>query len=155
MTLASTDEIRNIMTERLETIKVTNSAREAALKMKNANVGSLAVLHEDGRPAGIVTERDLVRKVCADEKSSSKVTVQELLSSPVITVHASTRIGEAAEIMLKNKIRHLLVVDEENRPDGIVSATDIVSYVWKRTIVMMQADMEVIAALEKEGRFYF
>ncbi len=148
--------IGEIMTDRLETIKVINTAQEAAIKMKEKNVSSLAVLHEDGSAAGIVTERDFVRRLCTTEKSSSKVRIQEIISSPVKTVSPDTSIGEAADIMVRNRIRHLLVIDQEdNKPVGIVSETDIVSYVRKNSEIMLQADREVLEALENEGRFYF
>lgn len=145
-----------IMTERLETIKVIETAQAAALKMTKKDVSSLAVIHEDGRPAGIVTERDFVRRICVSDKISSKVKVQEIISSPVKTVNTDTSIGEAADIMVRNRIRHLLVTEKEDkRPIGIVSATDIVAYVRENREVMMQVDKDVIRALEKEGRFYF
>ena len=148
--------VGQIMTERLETIKVSDTAQEAAIKMTKKNVSSLAVVHEDGRPAGIVTERDIVRRVCAIEKISLNVKVQDIISSPVRTVNADTSIGEAADIMLRNRIRHLLVIDKKDKkPIGIVSATDIVAYVRENNEVMMQVDKDVIKALEKEGRFYF
>lgn len=148
--------IGEIMTERLETIKVINTAQEAAIKMKEKNVSSLAVVHEDGSAAGIVTERDFVRRLCTTEKNSSKVKVQEIISSPVKTVNPDTSIGEAADIMVRNRIRHLLVTDkEDNKPVGIVSATDIVAYVRRNSEIMLQADREVLEALEREGRFYF
>jgi len=144
------------MTERVETIKVINTAQEAASRMAEKNVSSLAVVHEDGRPAGIVTERDLVRRVCAADKVSSKVKVQEIISSPVEAVNADTSIGEASDIMVRNKIRHLLVTDKEDKkPIGILSATDIVAYVRENSEAKMQVDRDVITALEKEGRFYF
>lgn len=148
--------IGEIMTEKVETIKVIDTAKDAAMKMTKKNVSSLAVVHEDGRPAGIVTERDLVRRICASDKISSRVKVQEIISSPVETVNTDTSIGEAADIMVRNRIRHLLVTDKEDKKSiGIVSATDIVAYVRENSEVMMQVDKDVIKALEKEGRFYF
>ena len=78
--------VNEIMTERLETIKVINTAQEAAERMKDKNVSSLAVFHEDDSPAGIVTERDFVRRLCTNDKRSSEVKNQELISPPAKTV---------------------------------------------------------------------
>lgn len=148
--------IGEIMTEKLETIKVIETAQEAAIKMTKKNVSSLAVVHEDGRPAAIVTERDFVRRICVTDKISSRVKVQEIISSPVKTVNIDTSIGEAADIMVRNRVRHLLVTDkEEMKPLGIVTSTDIVAYLRENSGVMMQVDKDVIKALEEEGRFYF
>lgn len=148
--------IGEIMTEKLETINVINTAQEAAMKMTKKNLSSLAVLYEDGRPAGIITERDFVRRICVTDKVSSRVKVQEIISSPVKTLNIDTPIGEAADIMVRNRVRHLLVTDKEDRkPIGVVSSTDIVAYVRENSGVMVQIDKGVIKALEKEGRFYF
>jgi signal-transduction protein with cAMP-binding, CBS, and nucleotidyltransferase domain len=148
--------IGELMTEKLETINVLNTAQEAAAKMTDKNISSLAVVDDDGRPAGIVTERDFVRRICAIDKPSSKVKVQEITSSPVKTVNTGTSIGEAADIMVRNKIRHILVTDRDyKKPIGIVSTTDIVAYVRENSETMRQVDKDVLEALEKEGRFYF
>jgi signal-transduction protein with cAMP-binding, CBS, and nucleotidyltransferase domain len=56
--------IGQLMTERLETITLSNSAQQAAKKMRDKKVSSLVVVDNDDKPTGIVTERDLVRKVC-------------------------------------------------------------------------------------------
>jgi signal-transduction protein with cAMP-binding, CBS, and nucleotidyltransferase domain len=148
--------VKEIMTERLETIKVINTAQEAAKRMRDKNVSSLAVLHEDSSPAGIVTERDFVRRLCTEDKRSSEAKIQELISSPVKTVSPSTSIGEAADIMVRNRIRHLLVIDgKTNLAAGIISATDIVAHLRQNSEALKQADKDVLDALEKEGRFYF
>ena len=151
--------IGEIMTEVLETIKIIETAQEAAMKMIKKNVSCLAVVHDDGRPAGIVTERDFVGKICATDKISSRVKVQEIISSPIKTVNIDTSVGKAADIMVRNRVRHLLVTDkEEMKPLGILTSTDIVAYVRENSgarRMMMQVDKDVIKALEKEGRLYF
>lgn len=152
---ASAVKVGEIMSEKLETIKVVNTAQEAAKKMASKHVGSLAVMHEDGTAAGIVTERDLVRQLCATDRQASKVAVGDILSSPVKSLRADASIGEAADYMVRNRIRHLLVVGEDNRPKGILSSTDLVSYVRENTGSVMEADRDVIKALESEGRYYF
>jgi signal-transduction protein with cAMP-binding, CBS, and nucleotidyltransferase domain len=153
---SSSFTIGEVMTEKIETIKVIETAQEAAMKMNEKNISSLAVVHEDGSPAGIVTERDLVRQICATGKTSSKVKVQEIISSPVKTIRNDTSIGEAADMMVRNRIRHLLVIDNaDKKPLGIVSATDIVAYVRENSRVLMKADKDVVKTLEEEGRFYF
>ena len=144
------------MTEKLETINVIETGQEAAMKMTKRNVSSLAVVHEDGRPAGIITERDFVRRICATDRISSKVKVQEIISSPVKTVIIDISVGEAADIMIRNRVRHLLVTDkDEIKPIGIITSTDILAYVRENSGTVMQIDKDVIKALEKEGRFYF
>jgi CBS domain-containing protein len=85
------------------------------------------VLDDEGSVVGIITERDLVKRVCTKDLPSSSVTIQNVISSPVKTVSTKATIEEVADAMVRNKIRHVAVVAEENpEPLGVVSVTDIV-----------------------------
>jgi signal-transduction protein with cAMP-binding, CBS, and nucleotidyltransferase domain len=79
----TTKSIGEVMTKKLETIEMSNSAQEAAKKMRDKNVSSLLVVDNsnDGKPMGIVTERDLVRKVCINDASSKHTMIQGITSS--------------------------------------------------------------------------
>jgi signal-transduction protein with cAMP-binding, CBS, and nucleotidyltransferase domain len=144
--------VGEIMSERLETINLLNTAQEAAIKMSDKNVSSLVVLDDNSRAVGIITERDLARRVCTKDIHSSSVTVENVISSPVKTVSPETPIDEVADIMVRNKLRHLVVVDKNQEPVGITSATDIVAYVRENGETMAKINSEVIEALEREGR---
>jgi CBS domain-containing protein len=144
--------VGEIMNERIETIGILNTAQEAAMKMANKNVSSLVVLDDDGKAVGILTERDLVRRVCTKNIPSSSVTIQNTISSPIKTIAPDTPIDDVADIMIRNKIRHIVVADENREPIGIVSATDIVAFVRENSKAMAQVTREVLEALEKEGK---
>jgi signal-transduction protein with cAMP-binding, CBS, and nucleotidyltransferase domain len=73
--------IGQLMTEKLETIALSNSAQQAAKKMRDKNVSSLVVVDNYDKPTGIVTERDLVRKVCVHDASSSSTLLKDIMSS--------------------------------------------------------------------------
>ena len=79
--------ISDIMRKKLETIEDSSSVQEAAKKMNDKNVSSLVVVDGNGRPTGLVTERDLVRKVCINDVSTATVTNKEIMSSPLISLH--------------------------------------------------------------------
>jgi CBS domain-containing protein len=85
-----------------------------------------------GKPVGLVTERDLVRKVCINDVPTSTVTSKEIMSFPLITIKATSSPSAAADMMLKNNVRHLLVVDKNNltntRPVGMVTPLDFTRY---------------------------
>jgi CBS domain-containing protein len=74
------------------------------------------------KPTGIVTERDLVRKVCVNDASSSSVLIKDIMSSPFVTIDAISAVEVAADIMIQNRVRHLLVVEDDdiNKPLGII-----------------------------------
>lgn len=111
-------KISDIMVSRLETIGSFSSAQEAAIKMRDKQVSSVLVMDaKDGTPIGIVTERDLSRKVCVCDRSSKELLAIQIMSSPLITINADSSPSYAADLMLKNKVRHLLVVMPESSQD--------------------------------------
>jgi CBS domain-containing protein len=124
-----TTTVSDLMRKKLVTIKESASVQEAANKMKEKNVSSLVVVDENGRPLGLITERDLVRKICIRDVYTSKVTNKDIMSSPLITVESKSLSSEAVDIMLQNNVRHLLVIDNEssedvNKPIGIITPLD-------------------------------
>lgn len=116
-----------MMTRKLETVQGTASVQEAARKMKNKNVSSLLVVDYEGKPQGLVTERDLVRKVCINDMHTRLITNEEIMSSPLITIDSDSTASIALDMMLQNNIRHLLVVDKSNttKPIGLVTPLDL------------------------------
>ena len=125
-----TTTLNDIMRKRLETIEEAASVQQAARKMKDRNVSSLVVVGMEGKPQGLVTERDLVRKVCINDISASAVTNKDIMSSPLITISSNSSPSEAADIMLQQNVRHLLVIDKANvnKPVGIVTPLDFTRY---------------------------
>ena len=123
--------INDIMRKKLETIEELASVQEAAKKMKDKNVSSLVVIDGNGRPEGLVTERDLARKVCINDVNTRTITNKEIMSSPLITIDSKSSPSVAADMMLQKNVRHLLVVDDKsdiNKPIGIVTPLDFTKY---------------------------
>jgi CBS domain-containing protein len=122
--------VNDIMRKRLETIEKSASVQQAAKKMIDKNVSSLIVVGQDGKPQGLVTERDLVKKVCVNDLSTSMVTNDQIMSSPLITIDSNSYPSVAADMMLQYNVRHLLVIDKshENRPIGIITPLDFTRY---------------------------
>ena len=117
------------MRKSLVTIEESSSVQESARKMKDKNVSSLIIVDENRKPKGLITERDLVRRVCIHDVSTSKITNKEIISSPLITIESKSSPSEAVDIMLQNNVRHLIVVDngsleDVNKPIGIITPLD-------------------------------
>ena len=85
------------------------SIHEAAAIMKEKNVGSLVV--EGGK--GIVTERDILRKIVAEAKDPDTIVVSDIMTSPVVTIDAEKSVLEASELMGQKNIRRLLISSED------------------------------------------
>lgn len=102
-----------------------NTAQDVATILNKNRVGSVLVIDKDKTPIGIITERDLVKRVCLESLNASKVLVEEIMSSPLITIMAYDSIDTASRIMITNKIKRLPVMEADNRIIGIISVTDI------------------------------
>ena len=146
--------IGEIMTKKLETIESSSSAQEAAKKMRDKNVSSLLVIDDknNNKPIGIVTERDLSRKVCVNDGSSKNTPVQYITSSPLVTIDSISEVGVAADVMLQNKVRHLLVVkgNDINEPLGIISPSDFTAYL-KDNLNVDDVNAKILESLKEES----
>jgi signal-transduction protein with cAMP-binding, CBS, and nucleotidyltransferase domain len=131
------NSVEAAMSKEIEAVDMSATAEQAAKKMRDKKVGSLLVMDgsKSGQPAGIITERDLVRRVCAEGISSKEVQVQHLMSSPIAMIEPRATLGAAASVMLSNKTRHLLVVNNDKKPVGMITSTDLTRY--------LQANMNV------------
>ncbi len=122
--------VKDIMTKNVVSIGVNNSVFEASELMNSKRVGCLVIM--DGEvPIGIVTERDIVRRVVA-KKLPLDTKVSEIMSTSLITVDPDASLKEAARLMSSNKIRRLPVL-KQNRLVGIVVAADFVRNLGKKS----------------------
>jgi signal-transduction protein with cAMP-binding, CBS, and nucleotidyltransferase domain len=99
------------------------SAQAAAKLMRSEDVGSLVIM-EDGEAVGIVTEKDLVQKIVAEGRSSSRVKVKDIMSSPLITIGPKMSVSDAARKMAERKLRRLPVV-QEGKLVGVLTENDV------------------------------
>jgi CBS domain-containing protein len=145
--------VKEIMSTKLETIDVTSNAQEAAKKMNDKRISSVLVVDSENKseePMGIVTERDLVIRICAAGTSSKDVGIREIMSSPIVTVEPDATVETAADLMLSNKVRHLLVINEQTRkPVGIIAPSDLNKYL-RGNIDMDEVNARILEAIKAE-----
>jgi CBS domain-containing protein len=122
--------VKDIMTKDVATIDVNKSVFEASQLMTTKSLGCLIVV-DKGLPVGIITERDIVRRIVA-KRSSVDLRVVEVMTKTLVTVNPDTSIKEAARVMSTNKIRRLPVL-KQNQLVGIVVASDFVRNLGKKT----------------------
>ncbi len=123
-------QVKEIMTKEVVTIDVDKTVLEAAQLMSSKGLGCLIVV-DHTLPVGIITERDVVRRVVA-KSTSLDLKVSKVMTKTLITVDADTSIKEAARIMSANKIRRLPIL-KNKKLVGIVVASDFVRNVGKKT----------------------
>lgn len=116
-----------IMSQNPVTIGPQATASEAAEIMRDQEIGSLIVV-EDGKPTGIVTERDIVTKVAARNDRPGDVRIKSIMTSPVVAVHPDAEVVDAAKLMSTRKIRRLAVI-REGKLVGVITENDILR-IW-------------------------
>jgi len=115
--------VKDMMQKQIVSIDISLTVKEAAKIMDGTGVSCLVITKEK-IPVGIVTERDFVTRITSLDKSSS-TSVQNVMSSPLITVSPSDTARKLAELM-KEKNIHKVPVMEGNQLVGIVTATDLI-----------------------------
>ncbi len=103
-----------------------NTVLEAAMEMNARRIGALVVT-EGKNVVGIVTERDILRRLVAAQRDPEKTTVGEIMSSPVACCRTETTLEECRGVMTNKRIRHIPVV-EDNNLMGIITIGDLMAY---------------------------
>ncbi len=123
--------VKKVMTKNPLKVDMTTTIREVAEIMKTKKVGSILVNQQD-KTVGIITETDLCRRVIGEDRVPYITPVSQVMSSPVLTIQGDASIYDAQDLMDKHKIRHLLVIDDDEVV-GLISIRDLIhpSYVGK------------------------
>lgn len=117
-------KIQDLLSESLETLPPEASIVEAAQKMDQCDIGALAI-SEDGKVAGLITDRDITVNVIAKGLDPLQLLVKDVMSSPVVYVSADADLEEAREKMLANNVGRIVVLDDERRLIGVASLRDL------------------------------
>jgi len=118
--------VKDIMSSPVVTIDENETADKAAQLMDKNDVGCVIVTSKQGKPLGIITERDLVVRILAKNTQPNKTTAKEVMSSPLITIDPDVTLSEAARRMSRLNIRRLGVLYKGNIV-GLVSSKDILA----------------------------
>ena len=115
--------VKDVMNPDVKTTTSDVTVQEAAEEMKKHRIGSLVVI-DDSKLVGILTERDIMDKIVAEAKDSSKFLVKDVMTTDPVLVSPHKDISEAADVMLHNRIKKLPVV-EDKQIIGIITTTDL------------------------------
>lgn len=120
--------VREGMSTNLLTVGCDHTLREAARLMSARNYGSAIVLDPDGEGPGIITERDLLHSLAAGQDPDREL-VRDHVTRDAIVGQGGWEIEQAAEMMVKGGFRHLVVVDGQGAPEGMLSIRDV-ARIW-------------------------
>lgn len=126
-------KVRDIMGKNVITINQDASCLDAANVLKEKDISFLVVLKAKD-PVGIITERDLVRKIVAQDKKSSDIPIAKIMSKKFRWVEPSTEIEDAVQKMLNNNVRRLIVLEGSNLA-GVITQTDLASYLRSKLLI--------------------
>ncbi len=122
--MATVSDILAIKGAEVRAVGPEETVYEAAVKMNENKIGSLAVMQE-GRLCGIITERDILQRVVADRRDPATTTVGEVMTTDLVCCRSHTPLEEARGVMKNRRIRHLPVVDDQGQLRGMVSIGDL------------------------------
>jgi len=118
--------VEDVMVEEVVTVETDATVQEAVDLMNIHEIGCLIVVLS-GKPVGIVTERDMLKRVLAESRDPEKVKVSDIMSAPLIVGKPAMEIEDAVKLMFKTKIKKLPVV-QRGRLIGLVTLTDLTRF---------------------------
>ena len=133
---------RDIMQKNVITIELEKTAQHASTILKDRDISFLVVV-EESKPVGIVSERDIVRKIVAENKEASKIQLESIMSKKFKWVEPNSSIESAVQKMLNNNIRRLVVLEDENLV-GVITQTDLTEFL--RSKILINSTIENIEA---------
>ena len=120
--------VEDFMNTRMVSRGAKSTLVEIAKTMAEWQISSVAVTDDNNRKVqGILTERDIVKSI-ADGVPPNVITAGSLMSAPLVSIRNDRPIEEAARLMIRNKVRHLLVEDNSHGVAGIITTTDLARY---------------------------
>jgi CBS domain-containing protein len=117
-------QVRHVMTAEPQTLPLDATLYEAARVMRDRGIGDVLVTYA-GRLCGLVTDRDIVVRAVAESRDTSLTPLGDVCTADLTTVRPDDDAGKAARLMAEQAVRRLPVVDDEQRPVGIVCIGDL------------------------------
>jgi len=120
-------KVEDVMVEGVVTVDADTSVMKAVKLMNENEIGCLIVTRR-GRAVGIITERDLLKRVIAKSKNPKKIRVREIMTKSLIAGQPNMDLEEATKLMFKMKIKKLPVVEQHGRLLGLITLTDVARF---------------------------
>ena len=126
-------QVRDIMQKNVITIEQDKTSLDVATILKEKEISFLVIM-ENEKPIGIVTERDIVKKIAAEDKVASKTPLKEIMSKKFRWVTPDTSIEDAVQKMINNNIRRLIVLENDNLV-GVITQTNMTEFLRSKILI--------------------
>jgi CBS domain-containing protein len=145
-TSSRTEGSRVKIKERLEfankppvvTLRGEEKVAAAITSMAQKDIGSVVIVDDDMKVQGIVTERDLVRRLLGEKRDPDTTKLSDIMTTDPRTAHVDDDVVDLLRLMSNERFRHLPIVDENGRLISILSQGDFVAYTWPELLVLVQ-----------------
>ena len=131
-------QVRDIMQKNVITIEQDKTSLDVATILKEKEISFLVIM-ENEKPIGIVTERDIVKKIAAEDKVASKTPLKEIMSKKFRWVTPDTTIEDAVQKMINNNIRRLIVLENDNLV-GVITQTNMTEFLRSKILINETVD---------------
>jgi CBS domain-containing protein len=119
---------REIMKHKVLTLSANASVNEAARKMKTEQISMLPICDARGRPIGVVTDRDIVLRVCAEGLDCNATHVEQIMTKEPVRCSPDATLEHAEKLMLRYHTRRMLLADAEDKLVGLITLADIAQH---------------------------
>jgi len=134
--------VNDVMNSPVVTSNDNTTINEIAQKLRKHNIGSVVVINNAKKPIGIVTERDIIRRVLAEKKDPRSIMAKDVMTAPIVSVPTGASLEDAAKLMVQKRIKKLCVIDGKGKTIGVITEGDIV----KNASYLIDVLKEIIAA---------
>lgn len=126
-------QVRDIMQKNVITIEFDKTALDASVILRDKEISFLVII-KDEKPIGVVSERDIVRKIAAEDRTASSISLDVIMSKKFRWVNADTLIEDAVQKMINNNIRRLIVLENENLV-GVITQTNLAEFLRSKILI--------------------
>jgi|SoiMethySBSTD1v2_1073268.scaffolds.fasta_scaffold126245_4 signal-transduction protein with cAMP-binding, CBS, and nucleotidyltransferase domain len=137
--------IHEIMSKNVIKVNYEISAFEISKIMVKRRISSVVIIDNNDKIIGIVTEKDLIKEVCAKNLLATTLTASKVMSSPLITISKNSTINDATKLMVEKKIKHLAIHDN-NDIIGILTTYDLIN-VLRNKVKSIELDSNLLDAI--------
>ncbi|MFW9967847.1 MAG: cyclic nucleotide-binding/CBS domain-containing protein [Candidatus Thorarchaeota archaeon] len=128
--------VKDVMTKSVRVTGPDSSVKEVVATMNRFNIGSIIVV-QDNKPVGVISERDILRRVVEPCLSPETIAARQIMTHPVITICESASVAEVVKIMAEKRVRKIPVMKKEKLV-GIITYTDILSKVLNMISILRE-----------------